>query len=357
MSNTAVPFLKVPELSSIQIEGDAYCFAVLLKRFSGKTKYETPFWKCTFRDRFAEREFAIWSDDLLLHQVPSWVEGEPYRLRTRCKSSQRGVEIKLVEVRPVLPEDSADGYDVANLYEVSRFNPDESFEAVKAIARDNIECPKVRLLVERILDDHAAALKQMPAASKMHHAFPGGLIEHIRSIGRLCAFLARHYAKYYDTLDPPLNKDVIVAAGILHDIGKLFELEYHPVMAPYTVRGNLIGHVVMGRDLVVRTAQAIEGFPEATLLGLEHAILAHHGKREFGAPILPQTLEALVVSFADEFDAKFNQAARALERSNPKEPFTDDVFGGPERRRMFRGRVASSNGDHGASSNGQGPPV
>ena len=101
----------------------------------------------------------------------------------------------------------------------------------------------------------------------------------------------------------------MIAAIVLHDIGKLRELEYHPVEAKYTKEGCLIGHVLMGRDLVREAARSIDGFPEETLLLLEHAILAHHGKREFGARSA-QTLEAILVSFVDDLDAKMNIVAR-----------------------------------------------
>jgi 3'-5' exoribonuclease len=153
----------------------------------------------------------------------------------------------------------------------------------------------------------------------------------------LCAYLARHYGRYYDELDPPLNKDVIVAAGILHDIGKLVELDYHPVAARYTTVGCLVGHIVIGRDMVRKAAETIEGFPEETLLHLEHAILAHHGKKEFGAPVLPQTIEAMIVSYADDIDAKIHQAVRTRVRSKTDELFSEEVFQGPERRRIYKG--------------------
>ena len=129
---------------------------------------------------------------------------------------------------------------------------------------------------------------------------------------------------------------MIVAATILHDIGKLRELEYHPVEAKYTKEGCLIGHVLMGRDLVRDAARKIEGFPEETLLLLEHAILAHHGKREFGAPIVPQTLEALLVSFVDDLDAKMNIAARERLTRTTDGEFTDKVFA-LDNRRFYKG--------------------
>ena len=106
----------------------------------------------------------------------------------------------------------------------------------------------------------------MPAAQGIHHSYTGGLLEHVWSMTRIASFLADHYAKYYDQLNPPFNRGVVIAATILHDIGKLRELEYHPVEAKYTKEGCLIGHILMGRDMVREAAGKIEGFPEETLL-------------------------------------------------------------------------------------------
>src|SRR5262249_15540464 len=142
--------------------------------------------------------------------------------------------------------------------------------------------------------------------------------------------------KYYDKLDPPLNRGVVIAATILHDIGKLRELEYHPVEARYTKEGRLIGHILMGRDMVREAAHRINGFPEDMLLRLEHAILAHHGKREFGAPVLPQTLEALLVSHIDDLDAKMNIAANVLMKAGMADGFTDRVYA-LDNRQFYKG--------------------
>ena len=147
--------------------------------------------------------------------------------------------------------------------------------------------PSLARLVREILDEHAELFQKMPAAQSMHHGFSGGLVEHLWSVTRVCTFLITHYADYYDDLNPPLDRDVIVAAAILHDIGKLRELDYHPVEAKYTKHGTLIGHIVLGRDMVRDKAREIGDFPEETLLLLEHAILAHHGRAEFGAPSRP----------------------------------------------------------------------
>jgi 3'-5' exoribonuclease len=154
---------------------------------------------------------------------------------------------------------------------------------------------------------------------------------------RVAMFLADHYAKYYCELNPPLNKSIVIAAAILHDIGKLRELEYHPVEAKYTKEGQLIGHVLIGRDMIREAAAKIEGFPEETLLLLEHAVLSHHGKREFGAPILPQTLEALLVSYIDDLDAKLNMVVKGQMTGDPAEPFTAKIWA-LDNRRFYRGQ-------------------
>ena len=142
--------------------------------------------------------------------------------------------------------------------------------------------------MEKILDEQLALFKKMPAAQNFHHSYTSGLLEHVWSMTRIAELPRRPLRQVLRPAEPPFNR-VVIAATILHDIGKLRELEYHPVEAKYTKEGRLIGHVLMGRDMVREAASRIEGFPEELLLRLEHAILAHHGKREFGSPVLPQT--------------------------------------------------------------------
>ena len=166
----------------------------------------------------------------------------------------------------------------------------------------------------------------MPAAMNNHHSYSGGLVEHLWSVTRVSLSLAKHYAEYYTELNPPINRDVIVAAAILHDIGKLRELDYHPVEAKYTKHGTLIGHIVLGRDMVRDIARGLPGFPDETLLLLEHAILAHHGQMQFGAPKEPATIEAMIVHYADDIDAKINAIASERIKSNTDGEFTARIW-------------------------------
>lgn len=329
---------QVIRLGDFQDGQEAECFAVLVSRDKGTTKKNEPFVKCFFRDRHQTVEAPLWSDHRLIRQSDGWTDGLAYRIRARGEFNARyGLQLKLIDLRPAGgPDDEADGFDYGSLVERSKFPTGDRLGKILEFVGRYIEDEKLSELVTRILEAHAGALELMPAASIMHHNVTGGLVEHLWSVTRVSIMLAEHYGRYYEELNPPLNKDVIVASAILHDIGKLRELEYHPIEARYTTEGNLIGHILMGRDLVRDTAREIGDFPVETLLLLEHAILAHHGKTEFGSPKPPATLEAMILHYADELDAKFNAVAKALRAESGDELFTKKVWAA-ENQRFYRG--------------------
>lgn len=329
--------LAVVALSELRNGQEAECFALLARKEMGTDKNGNPFVRCYFRDRRVTLVAPLWASDGIRVQAEAWAEGEAYRIHVRGETKPSyGLQLKLYDARPVRPEDAADGLDYAELVESTSRPPEQMFQTIHDLIDKYIDEPHLNQLVRQILSDNAAEFKRMQAAQTMHHSITGGLLEHVWSLTRICAFLADHYAKYYDELNPPLNRGIVIAVAILHDIGKLRELEYHPVEAKYTKLGCLVGHVVMGRDMVREAALKIEGFPEETLVQLDHAILAHHGKREFGAPILPLTIEAILFSMADDLDAKMNSAVRARLRSTTSDEFTDKVYN-LDNRRIYKG--------------------
>ena len=166
---------------------------------------------------------------------------------------------------------------------------------------------------------------RFPAARRNHHAYVGGLLEHTLSVTRTCVYLADKYAEYYPEMKPPLDKDLVVAGGILHDIGKLREMEQRPEGATHTAEGSLIGHILIGRDMVREAAAAMQGEPTLTgdtLLRLEHVIIAHQGRPEWGSPKPPMTPEALLVHFADDLDAKYAMMVAVLREDTTPGPVT-----------------------------------
>ncbi len=149
----------------------------------------------------------------------------------------------------------------------------------------------------------AKAFRFHSAAKSVHHGFVGGLLEHTLSVTKLCDY----YAGYY----PQLNRDLLITAAIFHDLGKTKELSTFPEN-DYTDDGQLLGHIMIGTEMIGRMIRAIPGFPERLAVELKHCILAHHGELEYGSPKKPALLEALALNFADNTDAKMETMIEAL---------------------------------------------
>jgi 3'-5' exoribonuclease len=332
----------VVKLSDLVDGQKAVCYAALVKKTRGNPERNQPPLKCIFRDKRVECPAVLWKNDPLLREAESWTEGTAYRLEVRGELSDRyGMQLAIQSIRPAREEDAAEGYDFSDLYERSRYSTHELWKAIRDRTAKCIDDPYLLQLVEKVLAAHEEMLGKIQAAQAMHHPYTTGLLEHVRSMSRVAEFLANHYADYYSELDPPLDKGIVMASVLLHDIGKVRELEYQPTEARYTKEGRLIGHIVIGRDMVREVARSIDGFPEETLLLLEHAILAHHGKYEFNSPVLPQTMEALLVSYIDDLDAKMNIVARQRLRSRTDDDFTDPVYG-LDGRRIYKGIPSGS---------------
>lgn len=155
----------------------------------------------------------------------------------------------------------------------------------------------LKSLLEAFLSDKeiAAALREAPAAKGLHHAWIGGLLEHVLSLMGLCDLTAGHY--------PTVNRDLLLTGVVLHDIGKLHELAWGTSFE-YTLEGQLLGHITIGLGMIEKKIAAIPDFPASKRLLVEHLVLSHHGKYEFGSPKLPMTPEAIVLHYLDDLDAK-----------------------------------------------------
>lgn len=152
--------------------------------------------------------------------------------------------------------------------------------------------------------DLRAAFALAPAAKSMHHAFLGGLLEHTLSILGMAERACDHYRA--------LNRDLVVAGVFLHDVGKTAELSYQRSFG-YTDAGNLLGHIALEADWISRAVGKIPGFPEELRMQILHIVLSHHGRLEFGSPVLPKTPEALLVHYLDDLDGKLEAMFRAVQ--------------------------------------------
>lgn len=153
----------------------------------------------------------------------------------------------------------------------------------------------------------AKAFQFHSAAKSVHHGFVGGLLEHTLSVVKMCDYFAGYYTE--------LNRDLLLTAAMFHDIGKTKELSVFPEN-DYTDDGQLLGHIIIGTEMVGERIRTIEGFPAKLASELKHCILAHHGELEYGSPKKPALLEALALNFADNADAKMETMIEALRGGN-----------------------------------------
>jgi 3'-5' exoribonuclease len=190
-----------------------------------------------------------------------------------------------------------------------------------------IKNPWLNSLVSGVIEDPSISprLKRAPAAKMMHHAFLGGLLEHIVSLCDLCRLVSQHY--------PELDLDLLLTGAILHDIGKLDELCYERAIH-YTNDGQLLGHIILGLEQVTERMNAIEGFPADCKTLVKHLLISHHGQYEFGSPKLPMFREALVLHYLDDLDSKMGAARAVLGADGGEAGWT--AFSSALNRRLLR---------------------
>ena len=188
-------------------------------------------------------------------------------------------------------------YDQADYLPMTNKNIDEMYQAVLKYI-ESVKSPYLNKLLSMVFienEEIVKAFKKSSAAKSVHHGFVGGLLEHTLSVTNLC--------NYYSTAYPILNRDLLISVALLHDIGKVKELSSFPEN-DYTDEGQLLGHIVMGCEMVGEYINKIDGFPAKLSNEVKHCILAHHGEYEFGSPKKPALIEAVALNFADNTDAK-----------------------------------------------------
>ncbi len=196
-------------------------------------------------------------------------------------------------------------YNEADYMPTSAYDVEEMFAELQGFV-NSVENPYLSKLAKQFFEEDANFIREFKkhsAAKSVHHGFVGGLLEHTLSVTRTCDYLAKAYTY--------LNRDLLVCAAMFHDIGKVYEISSFPEN-DYTDGGQLLGHIVMGSEMIGMAAAKIEGFPVMLLRQLKHCILAHHGEFEYGSPKKPALAEALALHYADDMDAKLETFKEAL---------------------------------------------
>jgi len=207
-----------------------------------------------------------------------------------------------------------DQVDARDFLPATERDVDQMLDRLIQISR-TVENEHLSRLLAAFFEDSAFVelFKTAPAAKKMHHAYLGGLVEHTLSIVRLIQAISTHY-KGIDT-------DLLLTGGILHDIGKVHEFTYETHI-DYSDAGRLLNHIVIGVEMLEKKIATLHDFPDDLALVLKHLIVSHHGIRDFGSPEPPKTLEAIILNYLDELDAKVTAVRTFMEAEDPEAPWT-----------------------------------
>lgn len=238
--------------------------------------------------------------------------GEFVKVRARANLYNDRIQLIVENIRRVLPEqDRKDGFREEDCV-ISSVRPVDEMWAELQGRIANVASPFIKQLLEKIVYENEAKLRLWPAAQTLHHAYRAGFLEHVLQMAAVGEMLAKAYNA---------DADIILAGALLHDIGKLQELDYE-VATSYSRAGRLLGHITLGSTLVRDVALTIDAFPPLLLSEIQHMILSHHGCLEYGSPVTPMTVEAFILSFIDDMDAKINMVRQAIRDDTGDGEFT-----------------------------------
>lgn len=238
--------------------------------------------------------------------------GEFVRVEAKANRHFNKLELLVEKIRRINPaSDREDGFREDDCIPCAPRPIDEMWSELQALVA-GAENPFIRRLLNAVLERHGERIRTWPAALTVHHAYRGGLLEHILKIAQVGTTLATAYGA-----DP----DVVLAGAVLHDLGKVEELSYDGVTS-YSRTGNLLGHIMIGTIMAREEMREMEGFPADLRTRIEHLIVSHHGQREFGSPVEPMTEEAFILSAVDDLDATLHQFRRHVADAGGEGDFT-----------------------------------
>ena len=283
------------------------------------TQYGKPYLNLVLGDRSGSLRAKLWSEALREYPGPFQV-GDYVGVVGFVRAYQGEPEITIqkmwtleqIKQKKELINEEPKNFDLELLHASTPYDREALWQELLDLAQTALT-PPLQDLVLNLLRHHAVAWQTQPAARRNHHAYVGGLLEHTWSVARLAQQISQIYAD--------LNQELVVAGAILHDVGKIKELG-QPHAPDYTVAGQLLGHIVLGWEMIRQEAANLEFPEEKLLLQLEHIVLTHHGQQEFGSPVLPKTREALVVYYADDLDAKLKIMEQHLQADTSNRDFT-----------------------------------
>ena len=281
-------------------------FFVVASNRVGTTRKGDEFWTLTLRDVTGSMNGRVWQPS---EACPQGLElPGVYTIVGRVDSYRDELQLVVDHMKPYRP--TPEEYD--SLVPASRWSPEVLESEIRAHIEANVRAAILKRLLLHAMDHPTVKprLSVSPAASANHHAYRSGLAEHTLSMMRIATTLAGHYSAYYPGL---VDGDLLIAGVLLHDLGKVWELE-GDLAADYSTVGRLVGHIPMGAAFVADLARELGDIPDELVWELQHLVLSHHGQLEYGSPKRPKTIEAQILHYIDQIDAKTNTFFTALEK-------------------------------------------
>lgn len=289
-------------ISSWQDGDTIAAFALLTKKERRQDRNGRDFLDLEVADASGRMSAKVWSGSPALDR--DFGTHDFVAVSGTVKSYKGQLQLSVQNCRRVKDSDRQHGFEEGLLIPSTHEDIDDLWQRLKTIYSDVVERPEMRKLAAQALSVWGERMREHPAAKTIHHAYRGGLLEHTVSMAELAVLMAGHYQD--------LDRDLLLLGVLFHDLGKLEEIGAMPVN-DYTLEGQLVGHVVIGRDMLRQSCERIDDFPADLRLQLEHLVLSHQGRLEYAAPVLPRTAEALVLHFIDNLDSKLNQMRKVRE--------------------------------------------
>ena len=272
-------------------------------RQAAVTKNGKTYWNVILQDKSGTMDAKVWDPNSM--GIEEFEPMDYVEVLGDVSSFQSSLQISVKRVR-VCREGE---YNPADYLPVSEKNIEEMYQEVLGMIQ-RTKNPFLKELLEAFFvkdTDFIKKFKNSSAAKTVHHGYVGGLLEHTLSVAQMCEFYCKQY--------PMLKRDLLITAALCHDMGKIREISPFP-LNDYTDDGNLLGHIVMGVEMVGEKIRDIAGFPSVLAGELKHCILSHHGELEFGSPKKPALMEAVALSFADNTDAKMETFKELLQNTD-----------------------------------------
>ena len=268
-----------------------------------------PYLRLRLSDRTGEIEGRIW--DGAEGFFPLFERGDFIKIKAQATSYQERLQLNIKSLKRCEEGDIS----LEDFLPKSAREPEEMLTELIEIGQ-TIENRYLRELVMAFMqnEEFTSGFKRAPGAKRLHHVYLGGLLEHTLSVVKLIRKIKDHYKG--------INHDLLLAGGILHDVGKVRELSYD-VAFDYTDEGRLLGHILLGVEMVEKEINRIEGFPSELAMLIKHLILSHHGQYDWGSPKRPKTLEAEILHHLDDLDAKINGIQEFMKKGEEGVRWTD----------------------------------